>query len=432
MKEAHAIPASPTYQPALRLVPGGVHSSVRQVPPVPVFTRAQGARLWDAEGREYLDCHAAFGPIVLGHCHPFVNQCVAEAINRLDLFGMGTTDLEVRLAQKIVEHVPCAEKVLLCNSGSEATYHAIRLARAVTGRRKILKFQGCYHGWHDYVLCNTLSAPDKIGARDPGSAGMLDEAVDATLVAEFNDLQGVERIFKAHRGEVAALLIEPIAHNVGSVMPEPGFLEGLRELTRAHGALLIFDEVITGFRHSLGGYQKLCGVTPDLATFAKAMANGFPIAAVGGRAELMDRFNTNPAGDVFFAGTYNGHAVGCAASLATIEVMEAQNVHARLFELGERMRRGLREIVARLKLKATVAGFGSVYVLYFMEGPLRNYTDLMANEAERFVSFRRGLIERGVFEMPLNLKRACVSFSHTEADVDRMLQASEDVLKNLD
>jgi glutamate-1-semialdehyde 2,1-aminomutase len=344
---------------------------------------------------------------------------------------MGTTDLEIRLAQKIVEHVPCAEKVLLCNSGSEATYHAIRLARAVTGRKKILKFQGCYHGWHDYVLRNTLSAPEKIGARDPGSAGMLDEAVDATLVAEFNDLDGVERVFQTHRGEVAAIIIEPIPHNIGSVMPAPGFLEGLRDLARDQGALLIFDEVITGFRHSLGGYQKLCGVTPDLATFAKAMANGFPIAAVCGRGELMDRFNTNPGGDVFFAGTYNGHAVGCAASLATIEVMETENVHARLFELGERMRRGLAEIAARLKLKAIVAGFGSVYVLYFMEGPIRNYTDLMANDADRFIRYRRGLIERGVFEMPLNLKRACVGFSHTEADVDRILHTAEDVLKKL-
>jgi glutamate-1-semialdehyde 2,1-aminomutase len=214
-------------------------------------------------------------------------------------------------------------------------------------------------------------------------------------------------------------------------MPAPGFLEGLRDLARDQGALLIFDEVITGFRHSLGGYQKLCGVTPDLATFAKAMANGFPIAAVCGRGELMDRFNTNPGGDVFFAGTYNGHAVGCAASLATIEVMETENVHARLFELGERMRRGLAEIAARLKLKAIVAGFGSVYVLYFMEGPIRNYTDLMANDADRFIRYRRGLIERGVFEMPLNLKRACVGFSHTEADVDRILHTAEDVLKKL-
>jgi glutamate-1-semialdehyde 2,1-aminomutase len=425
------MPARLSHEEALRHVPGGVHTSVRQVRPVPVFTRAQGARIWDAEGREFLDYHAAFGPIVLGHSHPFVNRRVAEAIERMDLFGMGTTDLEIRLAQKIAEHVPCAEKVLFCNSGSEATYHAIRLARAVTGRRKILKFQGCYHGWHDYVLRNTLSAPEKIGARDPGSAGMLDEAVDATLVAEFNDLEGVERVFQSNRGEVAAVIVEPIPHNIGCVMPEAGFLEGLRSLTQAHGALLIFDEVITGFRHSLGGYQKICGVTPDVATFAKAMANGFPIAAVCGRAELMDRFNTNPSGDVFFAGTYNGHAVGCAAALATIEVMETQGVHEQLFLLGDRMRRGLSEVVSRLKVKAIVAGFGSVYVLYFMEGPIRNYTDLMRNDAERFVRFRRGLIECGIFEMPLDLKRACVSFSHTETDVDQTLGIAENVLTKL-
>ena len=288
-----------------------------------------------------------------------------------------------------------------------------------------------HHGWHDYVLRNTLSDPEKIGQRDPGSAGMLDEAIDNTLVCTFNDLEDVERTFREHRGEVAGVISEPIPHNIGCVLPEPGFLEGLRSLTRDHGALLIFDEVITGFRHSLGGYQKICGVTPDLTTLAKAMANGFPMAAICGRADLMDRFNTHPEGNVFFAGTYNGHSLGCAAALATIEVMENQNVHQHLFRLGDRMRQGLAEITSRLGVKATVAGFGSIFLIYFLDGPVRNYTDLMRNNAERFLAYRRGMVERGIFKLPLNLKRNHPSFSHTDEHVDFTLESAEAVLKSM-
>ncbi len=420
-----------SFQDAVRYAPGGVHTSIRNVPPHPLFVRAEGAKIIDHEGTEYIDYHAAFGPMVLGHNFPLVNQRVIETLGRTDLYGVGTTDLEIRLAQKIVEHVPSAEKVLFCNAGSEATHHAIRLARAVTGRRKIIKFQGCYHGWHDYVLRNALSTPEKIGQRDPGSAGMLDEAIDNTLVCTFNDLDDVEQTFHAHRGEVAAVIVEPIPHNIGCVLPEPGFLAGLSSLTRDRGSILIFDEVITGFRHGLGGYQEHCGVMPDLTTLAKAMANGFPMAAICGRTDLMDRFNTHPEGDVFFAGTYNGHSIGCAASLATIEVMETRNVHDYLFRLGERMRQGLCEIISRLGVKATVAGFGSIFLVYFLEGPVRNYTDLMRNDTERFLAYRRGMIERGIFELPLNLKRNHLGFSHTENHVDHTLQCAEDVLKQL-
>lgn len=414
---------------ARKVTPGGVHTSIRLVDPPLCFARAEGAYIYDVDGNQYIDYHAAFGPFILGHCYPTVTERVREIIEHIDLFGVGSTELEVQLAEKICQHVPSAEKVLFCNSGSEATYHAIRVARAATGRKLIIKFQGCYHGWHSYVLRNTLSAPDKIGQRDPGSAGMLDEEIDSTLVCTFNNLAEVEQTVDMYPEQIAAIILEPIPHNVGCILPKQEFLEGLRQLCDREGIILIFDEVITGFRHDLGGYQKLCGVTPDLTTLGKAMANGFPIAALAGKASLMDRFNTRPGGDVFFAGTYNGHAVSVVAALATIEVMETEPVHEHVFRLGDHMRRGLQEIVDRLDLTATVSGFGSVYTLYFLDGPVENYTDLMRNNAEQYVTYRRGLIERGIFELPMNLKRNHISYSHTDADVERTLEAAEATLR---
>lgn len=419
------------YKQACEVIPGGVNTSLRRVDPHLVFTRSQGAIITDADGNDYIDYQAAFGPIVLGHNFASVNKRVQEAMERIDLVGTGTTDLEIELAQKICQHIPSAEKVIFCNSGSEATYSAVRLARAVTGRKKIIKFQGCYHGWHDYLAMNVISPADKLGKKAPLSAGSLPEALEQTLVCEFNDLESVEQAAKAHRGQIAAIIVEPIPHNIGCVLPQQGFLEGLKQITRREGMILIFDEVITGFRHSLGGYQKLCGVVPDLTTLGKAMANGFPLAAVCGKADLLERFNTHPGGDVFFAGTYNGHPFACAAALATIETMEKQHVHKHLFRLGEKMRKGLAEIVERLKLRATLAGFGSIYLTYFMDGPIRSYRDLLRNDQELFVTYRRKLLERGIFELPLNLKRNHISFSHTDEHIERTLQATEDVLQEI-
>lgn len=408
-----------------------MNSAQRNILPHLVIQRASGAVLTDVDGREYIDYHGAFGPVLLGHNHPAVIRRVREALESTVLTGVGTTELEIEVARKIHQHIPSAEKVLLCTTGSEATFHALRVARAFTARPTILKFQGCYHGVHDAVLCNIASPAHKVGNLDPASAGILPEILEHTLVCAFNDLDDVEKTLEGHRGQVAAIIVEPIAHNVGCIMPKPGFLEGLRQLATAHGAVLVFDEVITGFRHALGGYQSICGVTPDLTTLGKAIANGFPMAAVCGKAEIMDRFTTRPGGDTFFAGTYNGNGIGCAAALATIEVLEREPVHQHVFRLGERLRQGLREIHARLGVPATVAGFGSVFLTYFQEGPIVSYTDLLRNDAERFIDYRRRLIERGILKMPLNLKRNHVSYSHTDAHVDRTLEACEDVLKGM-
>ena len=419
------------YQQACRVIPGGVNTSLRRVAPNLVFTQAKGAVITDVEGNDYIDYQAAFGPIVLGHCHEEVNRRAAEAVQQVDLLGTGTLEGEIALAEKICAHVPSAEQVVFTNSGSEATYSAIRLARAVTGRKKIIKFQGCYHGWHDSVLMNVATPAEKVGTRHVLSQGSLPEVTDLTLVCRFNSLDDVERAYRENPGEIAAIILELIPHNIGCVMPKQEFLTGLREITRLHGSVLIFDEVITGFRHGLGGYQKVCGVTPDLTTMGKAMANGYPISALAGRRDLMERFNTTAQGDVFFAGTFNGHAACCAAALATIEVLERPGSYEHLFGLGERMRRGLAAITSRLGVRATVAGFGSVFLTYFMDGPIESYTDLLRNDADLFVAYRRGLLDKGFFKLPMNLKRNHISLSHTEAMVDRTLEAAEAVLKGL-
>jgi glutamate-1-semialdehyde 2,1-aminomutase len=411
--------------------PGGVNTSQRVIDPMICVRRAEGAYVEDVDGRRYLDYHAAFGPFILGHCHPAVVDAVTEAIRDNDLSGVGVTELEVELARAICTHVPSAEQVLLCNSGSEATFHAIRLARGATGRRHVVKFQGCYHGFHDYVLRNVISTPDRLGKVDALSAGMLPEAITSTLVCRFNDIEDVRSTVAAHAGDVAAIILEPIPHNVGCILPDPEFLRGLRELCDREGIVLIFDEVITGFRHHIGGYQAVCGVTPDLTTMAKGMANGFPIAAVAGRRTLMQRFNTAPGGDVFFAGTYNGHVVGLAAALATLRVLENEPVHDHVFRLGQRLRDGLQEIADAAGVEATAAGFGSVFLLYFMSGPIRSYEDLLRNDAELFVEYRKEMIRRGIFELPTNLKRSHVSYSHTDEDVERTLEAAEESLRTI-
>ena len=409
-------------------IPGGVNTCRRRSDPQLCFARGDGAYLYDLEGRRYVDYHAAYGAIFLGHSHPAVVERVTAAISERVLFGVGVTEAEVELAETVVRHVPCAEQVVVCNSGSEATYHALRLARGITGRQKVVKFQGFYNGFHDSVLVNVLSAPEMLGRPDPHSAGMLRASLEATAVCRFNDLEDVERAFAAGPGEIAAVIVEPIGHNSPGILPEPGFLEGLRALCDREGALLIFDEVITGVRHALGGFSSICGVTPDLTTLGKAIANGFPLAAVAGRREHMERFNTTASGDVHFGGTYNGNAVAVEAGLATLAHLEEHPVHEHVYRLGDRMRAGLRAIGEELGVPVLAGGYGSLFVLLFMEGPLRSYEDVLRNDSALFGRYRRELIARGVFEMPESLGRSHISAAHTDDDVDRSLEAAREAL----
>jgi glutamate-1-semialdehyde 2,1-aminomutase len=422
---------------ASEVVPGGVHSGRRKLEPPLCVQRAHGAYLEDVDGNHFIDYHAAYGAILLGHSYPEVVARVSAAIRERVLFAVGTTESEAALARKIVQHVPSAERVLFCGSGSESTLYAIRAARAVTGRSKVLKFQGCYNGFHDFVLRGDLTNKPGTGSGIGASAnlmrydsvGVFEPALEHTLVCAYNDLDDVKEAVAANPEQVAAIILEPILHNATTIHPRPGFLEGLRELCNSEGIILIFDEVITGFRHDLGGYQKLVGVTPDLTCMGKALGTGFPIAALGGRADIMERFTTTADGDVWYGGSYNANEVGVSAALANIEVLESENVHEHTFQLGDRMRAGLGEIAEEAGVPHVVAGFGGIFVLAFLEPPLETYDDYLRNDLDLFISYRRQLIKRGVFEMPENVGRNHISYSHTADDIDRTLEAARDALR---
>jgi glutamate-1-semialdehyde 2,1-aminomutase len=423
--------ASTLSDRAREVIPGGVNSGQRQIPGLEelVIASTEGARFTDGEGRTYVDFHAAFGPPLLGHNDPDVDRAAFDAVRSVDLMGVGVTELEVELAERLAEHVPSVEQALVTATGSEATFHALRLARAATGRPRVLKYQGCYHGWHDAVAMNVISPRERVGGRDPMSTGMMPETLEATAVVPFNDLDATERVLE--EGDVAAVILEPIPHNIGAVLPRDGFLPGLRELCDRHGTVLVFDEVITGFRHALGGFQSISGVTPDLTTLGKAMGNGYPIGALGGRADLMEQFSTTPGRPVFFAGTYNGHPGCVAAAIATIDRLANEPVHEHVFALGERARTELADLFSTLGQPAQVSGYGSVFVTYFLDHPVGEYADLLDNDVELFTGLRLAQMEHGVFELPLNLKRSHFSYAHTEEDVDTLLAATEAAWRDL-
>ena len=396
-----------------------------------VFVRASGPFLYDADGNEHIDFHCGFGANVLGHCHPALRRRIAEVAERIDLIGAGTLDLEIEAAEALVRCIPCAEEIAFCSTGSEATYHALRLARAATGRTRIIKFQGGYHGWHDYVGMNVQSSREAIGRYDPISAGILRDAARETIVLPYNDSEAVESCLNEHRGKVAAIIVEPIAHNVGAMRATDDFLRALRQMATEHGVVLIFDEVITGFRHALGGYQALCGVTPDLATFGKAAAAGYPIGLVAGRRDLLERVGRTGKDAVFMGGTFNGTPSTLAALLATIEQLSEPGFYPKLYDLGDYLRRELDSIVARVGLPAQSAGFGSVWLLYFFEGPYSRYDDLLRNDDALDRAFRTRMIEQRIIFQPMPLKRLYLSASHDRTVIDRALGVMEKLLESL-
>ncbi|MEW5352291.1 aspartate aminotransferase family protein [Streptomyces sp. 16-176A] len=411
-------------QRALRVIPGAANSWTRWTDNAISVARARGARLWDVDGREYLDFHGAFSAIILGHAFPAVADAVAAQAHDAVLVGIGRTPAEVELAERLVRHVPSAEQALLAPSGSDATYSAIRLARAVTRRDCIVKFAGCFHGPHDYVLRSATDADD--GA--VGADGVLTAAARTVTTCEYNDLEGVREVFTQRGEQIAAVVVEPIAFNA-SLFPEPGFLEGLRQITRAYGSLLIFDEVITGFRVGLGGAQGHFAIAPDLTTLGKAMGNGTPVAALVGPERHMSRFATTPGGTVPYSGTHNGNGLSVAAANATIGVMEREPVHDHLTRLGDRMRAGLREIARECDVPAVVTGHGSIYNMLFTDRAPKTFADILRVDEPLFLAYRNEMVRRGVLEMPLPLMRAQVMYSHTDADVDRALETARDALR---
>lgn len=414
------------------LIPGGVNSATRNIGAPYAFKTARGAYLTDYDGNEYVDYHAAFGAIILGHSDPEVEDAVRSSMGELDLVGLGVSELEVEVARLTAELIPSVEMSVNTMSGTEATMQTVRLARAITGRKYMLKFQGCFHGWHDAVARNVISPADRVGTVDPTSAGILEDALGSTLVAEFNDLGSVEELFAQYPEQIAGVILEPVPHNVGALVPDQSFLEGLREITTREGALLIFDEVITGFRHAPGGYQEICGITPDLTSYGKGMGNGFPVAGLGGRADIMERFSS-AGGDVQLAGTFNGAPTSMAAAVATMKILNdpARGVHRHTWALGERMRNGLSAICEELDVVASVSGVGSVFVCYFMEGTPKGYRDLLRNNDRAYATFHRRMTDKGFVMYPMALKRNHISLAHTESDIDRTLEAARDVIRGL-
>lgn len=417
---------------ARAVIPGGVNSGTRANGAPLSLADAEGAYVTDADGKRYLDFHAAFGAILLGHRHPVVDDAVTASRNEVDLVGYGVTEAEVQLAELLARTIPSIEQTVLVNTGSEAVAYALRIARAYTDRRLIIKVQGGFHGWSDAVARNVISAPGREYGDDPISAGILPEVLAATLIAEWNDLDSIRRLFDQHPDQIAAVIVEPIPHNVGALLPVDGFLAGLRELTSDRGALLIFDEVITGFRHALGGYQSIAGVTPDLTTFGKAMGNGYATAGVGGPERVMRQADPTKGGDVSIMGTFNGNPVSCAASLATIGYLqEHPDFYDRTYAFGERMRSGLRQIFADTEVRATVAGHGGTFTIYFGIDEAVGYRDLVALDRAASHAYMRGMIERGHLLLPMAMKRNHVSGAFTETDITDALAAARDTAETL-
>jgi len=409
---------------------GGVHDELRYLEPSLIFfKRAKGSKVYDIDGKTYTDFLLGYGPLILGHCHPKVVQAVKRATEISDLWGIGTTELEYKLSEKITQHIPSAEKVRFCNAGTDATFHAIRLSRAFTGRKKILKFEGGYHGWHDYVDISVMPPADKVGTPWPVSAGILPEAMAQTIVVPWNDVDALERAIAQYKDELAAVITEPILHNIGVVMPKEGFLQTIRELTERHGILFILDEVITAFRHSLGGAQKLFGVKPDLTTFAKAMANGYPIGCLTGRADVMNRLK--PLGDVHMAGTYYANPISVAASLATLGELEKGKIHDHMDGVVDVIVKGLTQLIEDFRLKAQVRRFHSIFALYFTDAELVNYASVLSNDADMYARYFKSMMDQGIILSTHHLKRCHVSAVHTKADANKFLTCAKKAFETL-
>jgi glutamate-1-semialdehyde 2,1-aminomutase len=416
---------------AQRVIPGGVNSPVRAFGAVggtPVFYRqGRGARVVDADGRELIDLVASWGPLILGHAHPAVVAAVCEAARRGTTFGAPTA-AEVELAETVAARMPAVEKLRLVSSGTEAGMSAARLARGFTRRDRIVKFAGCYHGHADSFLIAAGSGALTFGT--PSSPGVPAELAKLTHLARFNDLEGVRAILEAHRREVAAVFVEPVAGNIGVVPPRPGFLEGLRALCDEHGALLVLDEVITGFRVAAGGAQELYRVRPDLVMLGKVLGGGLPLAGFGGRAEILDRLA--PSGPVYQAGTLSGNPLATAAGLATLRELGRPGVYEELGRKSARLQAGLEAAVRGTGIAAVVQRVASMLTLFFQSQPVESLDSLAAVDTRRYARFFHGMLARGVALPPSQYEALFVSTAHTDADIDQVVAAAREVLSALD
>ncbi|MEO2005462.1 MAG: glutamate-1-semialdehyde 2,1-aminomutase [Candidatus Poribacteria bacterium] len=415
------------WRQARAVIPGGVNSPVRAFGAVggtPVFfDRGEGCKLYDVDGSEYIDYVGSWGPLVLGHAAPSVTEAVATALAKGTSFGAPTA-AEVRLAEMIVDAVPSIDRVRLVNSGTEATMSAIRVARGYTGRKKIIKVTGCYHGHADHLLVEAGSGATTFGV--PTSSGVPEEFAQQTVLVPFNDAGAVAAALEAHRDDVAAMIIEPIAGNMGLVPPADGYLQELRDLTERHGSLLIFDEVMTGFRVAYGGAQERYGVTPDMTCLGKIVGGGLPVGAYGGRVDIMAC--VAPDGPVYQAGTLSGNPLATAAGIATLSALREDGVYARLDATAARIADGLAEAAAAANETVSIARVGSMVCMFFAEGPITNYAEATASDTARFGRYFHALLDRGVYMPPSQYEVFFVSLAHGPADVAATLEAMRESL----
>ena len=414
-------------QQARQVLPGGVNSPVRAFGSVGGTARfmrqASGARIEDVDGNRYLDYVASWGAILVGHAHPVVIEAVTTAAARGTSFG-APTEAEVELAERVVEYVPSVEMIRFVNSGTEAVMSALRVARGATGRDRVIKFEGGYHGHADALLAAAGSGVATLGI--PGTAGVPPGAVADTIVVPYNDLELTEAVFAQYAGEIAALLVEPVAANMGMVLPQPGFLQGLRELTDRHGSVLIFDEVITGFRVALGGAQAHFGVLPDLSCFGKVIGGGLPVGAYGGRRSLMQR--VAPEGEIFQAGTLSGNPLATAAGLAVLDLLAHEDVYPALERSSRELVDGLLGLAAEAGVPLTAHALGGLFGFFFHPGPVRNYADATKADARRFKAFFHGMLEQGVYLAPSPYEAGFVTTAHGPDEVAETLEAARRAL----
>ncbi len=416
------------FAEALLHIPGGVNSPVRAFRAVggqPFFVdRAKGARVWDVDGNELIDYVGTWGPAILGHAHPRIIAAVQAAAERGTSFGI-PNPLEVTMARIVKAAVPSVEKVRMTSSGTEACMSAIRLARGFTKRDKIIKFDGCYHGHVDSLLVKAGSGALTFG--NPDSAGVPAAFTQHTIVLPFNDAESVKAAFAANPGQIAGIILEPVPGNAGLYPPRPGYLEALREITQQEGALLIFDEVMTGFRLARGGAQQRFGIRPDLSCFGKIIGGGLPVGAFGGRGEIMDCLA--PLGPVYQAGTLSGNPLAMAAGIAALEELEVSGAYYKLEELSEQLKAGLRDAAKSASVSVTFNACGSMFCGYFIDGPVHNLADAMRSDRARFAKYFHGMLEEGIYIAPSQFEGGFISAAHTSEDIDATVRAAAKVMK---
>lgn len=423
-------------------IPGGVVSLNRKSEPNICFVKGKGSHVWDMEGNEYIDYQAGFSAVFLGHNDENVNQAVQKAMSdQKILMGAGPTDYEGEFAELFCKCVPTVERIQITNTGSEATYHALRIARAATGRDHVIIVQGGYNGWHNDVAGNVISSLSDVGPRvSPGeypfdaiSAGIPEQFKLMVHVVNYNDLDSISYI--TGRYPVAGMILEPILQNIGVVKPRKGYLEGLRQLADKEGFLLIFDEVKTGFRHALGGYQSICKVTPDLSTFGKAVANGYPMGVIGGKKKYMDYFtHADKSKRVLIAGTYNAHPMTTSAAIANLKKLASPEygVYDHVEELGSVLEEGLKDIFKKYDFPFYIARQGSAFCVYFMDHAPRDYHDIAAhNNFSLDRDYRLGLIKEGIYHFPVPVKQGSISYAHNVGDIENTLDKTSRVIDKL-